>query len=78
MRSQMTFTERLDHEDSKDSLRREQENHRDHCLEVAHLRKLAYVMWRSAESTVPITHVKYQGDDVSVDEVRRQMAGLFR
>lgn len=78
MQSQMTFTERLDYEDSQDSLRREQEAHRDHCLLVAHLKKLAYVMWRAAEAAVPITHVRYMGEDVSVDDVRRQMAGLFR
>lgn len=78
MRSQMTFTERLDYEDSQDSLSREKEAYRDHCLQVAHLKKLAYVMWRSAEATVPITHVKYQGEDVSVEDVRRQLAGLFR
>ena len=77
MRSQMTPAERLDYEDLQDSLRRERENHRDHCLEVAHLKKLAYVMWRVAESSVPITHAKYQGEDVSVEDVRRQLVGLF-
>ncbi len=78
MRSQMTFTERLDYEDSQHALRREKEDHRDHCLQVAHLKKLAYVMWRAAESSVLITHVKYQGEDVSVEDVRRQLAELFR